>query len=181
MVLSGVWRQEVVDGGRSGRVETGRKETSEQTTASQRLPRKQAALGGVWPVKHQSRGTGSAHRGRQEFLLPPQQHPEHARKSSECSHCFVLLSKAQRDGAGPGHPLMETPSHTSAFCGEKEPLVGWGGPVVAQQRKKGIWEGLGRREGAQKRTSWSLKTSLPEGVPGKNYHHLVHPPTAWKA
>lgn len=46
---------------------------------------------------------------------------------------------------------METPSHTSAFCGEKEPLVGWGGPVVAQQRKKGIWEGLGKREGAPKR------------------------------
>ena len=54
--------------------------------------------------------------GGRNFSCPPQQHPEHAWTSSGCFHCFVLLSKAQWDGVGPGQPLMETPSHTSAFC-----------------------------------------------------------------
>ena len=120
--------------------------------------------------------------GGRNFSCPPQQHPEHAWMSSECFHCFVLLSKAQWDGVGPGQPLMETPSHTSAFCGEKEPLVGGGGSGGGPTEEERHLGGTGKEGRGPKKTSWSLKTSLPEGIPGKkNYRHLIHPPTAWKA
>ena len=84
--------------------------------------------------------------GGRNFSCPPQQHPEHAWTSSGCFHCFVLLSKAQWDGVGPGQPLMETPSHTSAFCGEKEPLVGGGRgvrwwPNRGRKASRRDWEG----------------------------------------
>ena len=130
-------------------------------------------------MRPQGRGTGSA---RMNFSCAPQQHPEHAWTSSECSHCFVLLSKAQWDGVGPGQPLMEMPSHTSAFCGEKEPLVGYTGSSGGPTEEERHLGGTGKEGRGQKKTSWSLKTSLPKGVPGKkDYRHLTHPPTAWKA